>query len=74
MKTVNIHEAKTHLSSLLLEVEQKGEHILICRYNVPVAELAPVTIASRSITSKKLSKIDFVAPTEEATEPEWDNV
>jgi prevent-host-death family protein len=38
MKKVNVHEAKTHLSRYLEEVE-RGEIVLICRRNVPVAEL-----------------------------------
>jgi prevent-host-death family protein len=41
METVNIHEAKTHLSKLLERVE-KGEHIVIARAGKPVAELGPV--------------------------------
>ncbi|GBF06400.1 prevent-host-death family protein [Deinococcus aerius] len=41
MKTLNVHEAKTHLSSLLDDVEQ-GEEILIARYGKPVAKLVPL--------------------------------
>jgi len=40
MKTVNIYEAKTQLSKLLLEVEA-GEEIIIGRYGRPVAKLVP---------------------------------
>ena len=40
MKRVNVHEAKTHLSRLLDDVES-GETIIVCRRNVPVAELRP---------------------------------
>ena len=39
--TVNIHEAKTHLSRLLLRVEM-GERIVIARSGTPVAVLGPV--------------------------------
>lgn len=39
-KTVNIHEAKTRLSALLSEVE-KGEEVVICRANKPIARLEP---------------------------------
>lgn len=39
--TVNIHEAKTHLSKLLERVEQ-GETIVIARAGKPVAELTAV--------------------------------
>ena len=47
--------------------------MLICRYNVPIAELSPVTPAKRSDTSPELSGIGFVAPPEESTEAEWDD-
>lgn len=38
MKTVNVHEAKTQLSKLLIEVEN-GEEIVVARYGEPVAKL-----------------------------------
>ncbi len=38
MKKVNVHEAKATLSALLDEVEG-GKAVVICRRNVPVAEL-----------------------------------
>ena len=41
MVEVNIHEAKTHLSRLLLRVES-GEEIVIARAGKPVARLVPV--------------------------------
>lgn len=40
MKTVNIHEAKTHFSKLLARVERGGE-VLIARAGKPVARLVP---------------------------------
>ena len=40
MATVNIHEAKTHLSRLLERVEA-GEQITIARAGKPVADLIP---------------------------------
>jgi prevent-host-death family protein len=40
MKQVNVHDAKTHLSRLLEEVEA-GERIVIARAGAPVAVLAP---------------------------------
>jgi prevent-host-death family protein len=40
MPTVNIHDAKTHLSHLLTRVE-KGETITIARAGKPVADLVP---------------------------------
>ena len=41
MQSVNIHEAKTHLSRLVERVEQ-GEEILIARAGKPVAKLVPI--------------------------------
>jgi prevent-host-death family protein len=40
MPTVNIHDAKTHLSHLLARVEE-GETITIARAGKPVADLVP---------------------------------
>lgn len=40
MKTVNIHEAKTHLSRLLEAVEA-GEVVTIARAGKPIADLVP---------------------------------
>jgi prevent-host-death family protein len=39
-RQVNVHEAKTHLSKLLLEVEH-GREVTIARDGVPVAKLVP---------------------------------
>ncbi len=41
MKSVNIHEAKTHLSRLLERV-QAGEEIIIAKAGRPVARLVPI--------------------------------
>jgi prevent-host-death family protein len=41
MKTVTTHEAKTHLSRLLTEVEA-GEEMVIYRGSRPAARLVPV--------------------------------
>lgn len=38
MIRVNVQDAKTHLSKYLEQVE-KGETILLCRRNVPIAEI-----------------------------------
>jgi prevent-host-death family protein len=42
METVNIHDAKTHLSRLIERVEA-GEEIVIARAGRPVARLVPLT-------------------------------
>jgi prevent-host-death family protein len=63
---VNIHEAKTHLSRLLLEV-QEGKTIIIARANKPIAKLVPIEL---SVSKRKLGSAkgiievadDFNAP------------
>ena len=46
MTTVNVHEAKTHLSRLLAQVEA-GEEVTIARNGKPVARLIPTRDAGR---------------------------
>jgi prevent-host-death family protein len=41
MKKVNLYQAKTQLSALVDRVAE-GETVVICRRNVPAAELRPV--------------------------------
>ncbi|HXM43750.1 MAG TPA: type II toxin-antitoxin system Phd/YefM family antitoxin [Bryobacteraceae bacterium] len=41
MMTINVHEAKTNLSRLLVRV-QMGEEIILARAGKPVARLAPM--------------------------------
>lgn len=47
-RIVNVYEAKTTLSKLLLEVE-RGEEILIGRNGEPVAKLSPVKREKRQL-------------------------
>jgi antitoxin (DNA-binding transcriptional repressor) of toxin-antitoxin stability system len=41
MKKLNLHEVKTHLSRYL-PLLKKGETILLCNRNVPIAEIRPL--------------------------------
>ena len=41
MKTANIHEAKTHLSRILSEVE-RGEEYILARAGKAIARLSPI--------------------------------
>jgi antitoxin (DNA-binding transcriptional repressor) of toxin-antitoxin stability system len=41
MVRLNVHEAKTHLSRYLERIA-RGETILLCKRNVPVAEIRPL--------------------------------
>lgn len=45
MPTVNVHDAKTHLSRLLARVE-RGEEVVIARKGKPVARLVRVAPAA----------------------------
>jgi len=41
MIKINIHDAKTHLSRYLKRVAE-GETVVLCRRNVPIAEIRPL--------------------------------
>lgn len=41
MIKINIHEAKTQLSKYI-EMVEAGETIVICKRNIPVAEMRPI--------------------------------
>ena len=41
MIKINIHEAKTHLSRYLKRLA-RGETIILCKRNVPIAEIRPI--------------------------------
>ena len=43
MQTINIHEAKTHLSRLLEQVAG-GEEIIIAKAGKPIARLVPLDV------------------------------
>ena len=47
MRIVNVHQAKTHLSQLLQQVEQ-GQDVVIARSGVPIARLVACTLQSFS--------------------------
>jgi prevent-host-death family protein len=54
MKQVNMHEAKTHLSRLIEEVEA-GKVVTITKAGKPVATLSPIT---RKGKPRKLGLLD----------------
>jgi len=72
MITVNVHEAKTNLSSLLLQMEKSGEPVLICRNGKPVADLVPHRPVKRNMKPHPvMSKIKInYDPTEPLTPEE----
>lgn len=72
MKTLNIHKAKTNLSSVLNEVEAHGETFLICRNGKPVADLLPHKKKNRAAPHPVMSKIQInYDPTETMSKEEW---
>lgn len=72
MKKLNVHEAKTRLSALLAEIEDKGERFLICRNGKPVADLVPHVPRSRMIPHPVLGKIRIhYDVTEPLSADEW---
>lgn len=61
MIRLNIHEAKTHLSKHLRRVK-KGETIILCERNVPIAEIRPIKQENRSPRPIGLDKGRLVVP------------
>lgn len=49
-RLVNVHQAKTHLSQLLQEVEQGGE-VVIARSGMPIARLVAWTPPSTTVAA-----------------------
>ena len=63
MNRINIHDAKTNLSRYLAQMEE-GETILLCRRNVPIAEIRPLRAARSGPRQIGVGRGDFVLPPE----------
>ncbi len=61
MIRINIHEAKAHLSRYLERV-LRGETIVVCKRNVPIAEIRPIPQAPRCKRPVGLAKGKFKIP------------
>jgi len=61
MIRLNIHEAKTHLSHYL-ERLARGESILICKRNIPIAEVRPLPQQGKAARKIGLAKGKFKVP------------
>jgi prevent-host-death family protein len=73
MSTVNIHDAKTHLSRLIAQIEEDGQSIVICRRGRPVAVIGPVPPGPRTETDAVLSRIRVHGDLTEPTADEWED-
>ena len=63
MIKINIHEAKIHLSRYLERVEA-GEKFMLCRRNVPVAEVRPISASRDGLRPIGLAHGIFKVPKE----------
>jgi antitoxin (DNA-binding transcriptional repressor) of toxin-antitoxin stability system len=63
MIKLNVHEAKTHLSRYL-EKLARGETILLCKRNVPIAEIRPLPRHRKTKRPIGLAKGKFKVPPE----------
>jgi len=61
MIKVNVYEAKKHLSRYLARV-QRGERIVLCKRNVPIAELRPLPPVRREPRPIGLARGAFSVP------------
>ena len=72
MKTVNIHGAKSSLSSRLAKLESDCKTIVVCRHGEPVGDLEPHRRARRIKTPPVLGKIKLgYDPVEPPAREEW---
>ena len=55
MKTVNVHEAKTHLSKLIEEA-RKGEPFIIAKAGKPVVKVIPIDAPA----GRKVRRLGFM--------------
>ena len=61
MIRLNVHEAKTHLSRYLAKVEE-GETIVLCRSNIPIAEIKPLPVVKMERRPIGLASGEFEVP------------
>ncbi|MBT7068813.1 MAG: type II toxin-antitoxin system prevent-host-death family antitoxin [Verrucomicrobia bacterium] len=73
MTTMSIHEAKSKFSSLIARVEDRHEHVIICRYGRAVAELTPIARGKRTVVDKALGKLKIHGDLTQPTVGEWND-
>src|SRR5262249_51455944 len=59
---IKVNDAKTHLSKYL-ELIERGESVLVCRRNIPIAEIRPVKKSRKTKRAIGLAKGTFRIPT-----------
>jgi prevent-host-death family protein len=69
--TVNVHEAKTHLSALLARVA-RGERVVIARAGTPIAILIPYGVAPTQRVPGRDRGLIHIAENFDAPLPEFD--
>ncbi|MBD1399315.1 type II toxin-antitoxin system Phd/YefM family antitoxin [Pelovirga terrestris] len=74
METINIHEAKTHLSRLLARVHA-GEEVIISKSGKPYAKLVPIDLATKRKPGIAKGKVtaDFFEPLPEEELDAWES-
>ncbi len=73
MLPINIHQAKTNLSSILSKVESGNETYVICRNGKAIADLIPHKKRSRVNKDPFLSQVKIHCDlTEPMTDEEWE--
>jgi prevent-host-death family protein len=69
-KTVNVHDAKTHLSRLLVDVEN-GHEVTIARAGRPIARLVPAEQPGKRELGLERGKIWITPDFDEPMPDEW---
>jgi prevent-host-death family protein len=69
-KTVNVHDAKTHLSRLLVDVEN-GHEVTIARAGRPIARLVPAEQPRKRELGLERGKIWIAPDFDEPMPDEW---
>lgn len=67
--TVNIHEAKTQLSQLLLRISM-GEEVVIARAGKPVARLVPIVAVPKPRKPGSAAGLFWISPDFDAPLPD----
>jgi prevent-host-death family protein len=72
-RTVNLYEAKTHLSTLV-DAAERGQEIIIAKNGVAKARLSPIGPLKRVRKPSGLLTISYIAEDFDAPNPELDRL